>query len=177
MRASVCGYLSAGMFVPLKGMVLTIMRNKNISSALVLIAFGILYGILTANLPDRTLPNTPSPSFFPWIITSVVLILSMWLLVRGIRQPKTDGDPVDVARLRVAACAMVSFLGYVVAMPFLGFVLATVPFFVVMMLLYGEKRPLWVGGGAIGTTVFLYVVFRHGFGVFLPQGLLRGIVT
>lgn len=153
------------------------MRNKNISSAIVLIAFGIIYGFLTANLPDRSLPNTPSPSFFPCIITVNILVLSAWLLIRGLRQPKTERVPVDAKKIRVAVFAMASFAVYLAAMPMLGFVLATLPFFAVMMVLYGEKRPLWISSGAIGVTAILYMIFRHGFGVFLPQGLLRGIVT
>ncbi|MEM7462123.1 MAG: tripartite tricarboxylate transporter TctB family protein [Pseudomonadota bacterium] len=153
------------------------MRNKNISAAIVLIIFGIFYGFLTANLPDRSLPNTPSPAFFPWIITGVILVLSVWLLVRGLRQPKAESEPIDMAKLRLAATAMVFFLLYLVIMPVLGFVLATLPFFAAMMVLYGEKRPIWIGSGAVGVTAVLYIVFRHGFGVFLPQGLLRGIIT
>jgi len=58
-----------------------------------------------------------------------------------------------------------------------GFILATAPFFAVMMVLFGERRPIWVGGGAVCTTVLLYALFRYGFGVFLPRGLLAGIVT
>ncbi len=153
------------------------MRNKNIIAAIVLIAFGVFYGFLTANLPDRSLPNTPSPAFFPWIITAVILVLSVWLLVRGMRQPKVESEPIDVAKLKLAAAAMVFFLLYLAVMPILGFVLATLPFFAAMMVLYGEKRPIWIGSGAIGVTAVLYIVFRHGFGVFLPQGLLRGIIT
>jgi len=153
------------------------MRNKNISAAIVLILFGILYGFLTANLPARSLPNTPSPAFFPWIITVIILVLSVWLLLRGLRQPSVASEPIDAAKLRLAATAMMLFLLYLVAMPVLGFVLATCPFFAAMMMLYGEKRPIWIGTGAIGFTAVLYIIFRHGFNVFLPPGLLRGIIA
>lgn len=86
-------------------------------------------------------------------------------------------EPIDSAKLKLAATAMVLFLLYLVVMPVLGFVLATCPFFAAMMMLYGEKRPLWVSIGAIGFTAVLYIIFRHGFNVFLPQGLLRGVIT
>jgi len=166
-----------GHFYPVYGYGSREMRNKNVSAAIVLILFGVFYGFLTANLPDRSLPNTPSPAFFPWIITLVILGLSVWLLLRGLRQPGVESEPIEAAKLRLAAAAMVLFLLYLVAMPVLGFVLATLPFFAAMMMLYGERRPIWIGTGAIGFTVGLYIVFRHGFNVFLPQGLLRGIIT
>lgn len=152
------------------------MRNKNISAAIVLLIFGIGYGVLTANLPDRSLPNTPSPAFFPWIITAIILLLSVWLLVRGLRQPRMESEPMDTPTLRLAVSAMVFFVLYVALMPVLGFVLATIPFFTVMMMLYGERRPLWIVSGTVGFTAALYIIFRHGFSVFLPPGLLRGII-
>ena len=138
------------------------MRRKNTIAATVLIAVAIAYGVLTAYLPVRTLPNTPDPSFFPWINTVIILALSVLLLVGSLWQslPEKFGVPMAITRSK----------------PSLGFVLATVPFFAVMMVLFGENRPLWIGGGTIGATGVLYMLFRHGFGVFLPRGLLAGII-
>lgn len=153
------------------------MRQKNIIAAVVLIACAILYGVLTAKLPVRSLPNTPDPSFFPWINTVIILTLSVWLLARGLKQPATERAPDETGQRRRAAWALGAFVAYVAIMPSLGFILATAPFFAVMMVLFGERRPLWVGGGAVCATVLLYVLFRHGFGVFLPRGLLAGIVA
>ena len=157
------------------------MRRKNIIAAVVLIACAILYGVLTANLPTRTLPKTPDPSFFPWINTVIILALSVWLLVQALRQPAPAPAPAPTptrtGRNRRAVWALAAFIGYLAVMPGLGFILATAPFFAVMMVLFGERRPMWVGGGAVGTTVLLYALFRYGFGVILPRGLLAGIVA
>ena len=153
------------------------MRRKNIIAAVVLIACAILYGVLTANLPTRTLPHTPDPSFFPWINTVIILVLSVWLLVWELRRPAPEPTPTGTGRNRRAVWALAAFVGYLAVMPGLGFILATAPFFAVMMVLFGERRPMWVGGGAVGTTVLLYALFRYGFGVILPRGLLAGIVA
>ena len=153
------------------------MRRKNIIAAVVLIVCAILYGVLTANLPTRTLPNTPDPSFFPWINTAIILVLSVWLLVRDLRRPAPRPTPTGTGQNRRAVWALAAFVGYLAVMPGLGFILATAPFFAVMMVLFGERRPIWVGGGAVGTTVLLYALFRYGFGVILPRGLLAGIVA
>ncbi len=153
------------------------MRRKNIIAAVVLIACAILYGVMTANLPVRTLPNTPDPSFFPWINTVIILVLSVWLLVRGLKQPAMERTPNVTGRFGRAVWALGVFVTYVAVMPSLGFILATVPFFAVMMVLFGERRPIWVGSGAICATLLLYALFRYGFGVFLPRGLLAGIVA
>ena len=153
------------------------MRQKNIIAALVLICFGLLYAVLTALLPDRSLPNTPGPSFFPWISTALILALSAWLLMHGLRQPRESAEPRHSMSRRSTVIVLAAFVAYLVAMPALGFVLATLPFFAVMMVQFGERRPLWVGVGAVCVTALLYMVFRHGFGVFLPQGILRGILA
>ena len=153
------------------------MRQKNITAALVLIAFGVFYGVLTAYLPDRSLPNTPGPAFFPWISTSLILVLSLWLLIRGLRQTSEETVPLDPSLRRNTVFVLAAFVVYLAAMPLLGFVLAPAPFFAAMMVLFGERRPFWVACGAAGATALLYILFRHGFSVLLPQGLLRGIVA
>ncbi len=153
------------------------MRRRNIIAAAVLIACAVLYGALTAQLPTRTLPNTPDPSFFPWINTAIIIALSVLLLVRALWWPAPERTSIGTGQHQRAAWALAAFVAYLAALPGLGFILATAPFFAVMMALFGERRPVWVGGGAVGATVLLYVLFRHGFGVFLPRGLLAGIVT
>jgi putative tricarboxylic transport membrane protein len=153
------------------------MRRKNIIAAIVLIVFATIYGGLTAYLPVRTLPHTPDPSFFPWINTAIILALSVGLLVQGLRLPASGPSQGGGGRQRRAVWTLGAFVIYLAAMPGLGFVLATIPFFAVMMVLFGERRPVRVGAGAVCATIFLYVLFRHGFGIFLPRGLLAGIVA
>jgi putative tricarboxylic transport membrane protein len=151
------------------------MRRRNVIAAIVLIALSVGYGVLTAYLPERSLPNTPGPPFFPWINTVILMTLSLALLASGLfggdaRVATTDRG----ARLRGAA-VLGSFFGYLLVLPGLGFVLATIPFFALMMALFGERRPLPVAAGAIGITLVLYILFRYGFSVFLPSGLLGGL--
>jgi hypothetical protein len=153
------------------------MRRKNSIAAIVLIVFAASYGVLTAGLPVRTLPNTPDPSFFPWINMAIMLILSVWLLVHSLRRPKETALDTDTAERNLIITAMGVFVVYLAAMPTLGFILATLPFFAAMMVLFGERRPIYVGTGTIAVTAALYLLFRHGFGVFLPRGLLAGIVA
>ena len=153
------------------------MRRKNSIAAIVLIVFAASYGVLTAGLPVRTLPNTPDPSFFPWINMATILILSVWLLVRSLRRPKETALDTDTPERNRIITAMGVFVIYLATMPTLGFILATLPFFAAMMVLFGERRPIYVGTGTIAVTAALYLLFRHGFGVFLPRGLLTGIVA
>ncbi|MEP4378149.1 MAG: tripartite tricarboxylate transporter TctB family protein [Alphaproteobacteria bacterium] len=151
------------------------MRRRNILAALVLLALGVGYGVFTSQLPVRSLPDTPGPPFFPWINTVVILALSAALLVQGL--VGTGGPaPAQVQGRWRAGWALGVFVVYLAILPGLGFILATAPFFAALMLLFGETRTLRVAAGAIIATALLYFLFRHGFNVFLPTGVLKGIV-
>jgi putative tricarboxylic transport membrane protein len=153
------------------------MRHRNIIAALVLLALGVGYGIFTSQLPVRSLPDTPGPPFFPWINTIVILALSATLLIQGLMQGQADEPvPPPAAGRQRAIWALGVFVVYLAILPGFGFILATAPFFAALMVLFGEVRPLRVAAGAIIATGLLYLLFRHGFSVFLPTGLLKGTV-
>lgn len=158
------------------------MRRRNTVAAVVLIVCDLIYGYLTWGLPDRSLPNTPGPAFFPWVVMVVVLALSAALLIqalameRGEAVPTSDEAATARDNRRPALLVLGAFLAYIALLPTLGFILATVPFFAALMVLFGERRPLLVIAASLAMTAILYGVFRHGFGIFLPRGLLQGIV-
>jgi putative tricarboxylic transport membrane protein len=156
------------------------MRRRNIAAAVGLIVCGLVYGYLAWGLPVRSLPNTPGPSFFPLVVTVVILALSTALLIQALAMerdpPASQGDGA-ASHGRMAGLLLVVILTYIVLLPVLGFILATIPFFAILMVLFGERRPFLVAVGALAMTAVLYGLFRHGFGVFLPRGLLAGIVA
>ena len=152
------------------------MKRRNIAAACVLLAVAVGYGYQTALLPARTLPNTPDPSFFPWINTIMLGVLSVALLIQAVLRPNDEG----VMGAQQASVPVITALGlillYVVAMPFLGFVLSSVPFFALFMVLHNERRKLWLLIGAVGIPIFLFNLFKHLFGVPLPRGIFLGLL-
>jgi len=153
------------------------MRNKNVVAALILIALGGVYGYLTAGLPKRSLPDTPDPSFFPWIITACLLILSLALLVQGMKANRGARPDVDTAGgLRAPTVFLTLFVAYVAALPFTGFVIASVPFFAALMWLYGERRRGWIVAVSVMLPVILVLVFRNALHIPLPTGALAGLL-
>ncbi len=152
------------------------MHRRNIIAAIVLIVVGLGYGYMTVHLPVRTLPNTPDPSFFPWLNTVLLLALSVALLIQGVVRAKPEGpSAVGVGAGRAWAALSLYFV-YLLLLPPLGFVLASAPFFAALMALYGERRPVWLAAGAIGVTTLLFVLFRYVFSVLLPRGLLESVI-
>lgn len=149
------------------------MAHKNIAAAIGLLAFTGWYAVLTTGLPDRDImPNTPGPSFFPWLITAALSALSIALLVQGFtRLKRADGAVAGQRDLKTPILALASFAIYLAALPYFGFVPASVIFFAALMWLYGARNPLMIAAGAIAGPLILFVLFRYGFNIILPRGL------
>lgn len=147
------------------------MALRNIVTALALLALAMAYGYLAMRLPERDLPNIPGPAFFPILIAVVLAGLSLALLWQGVREwrraaPRLEMNGID----RKAAMMLGVFAVYLLALPLAGFLIASIPFAAMLIRLYGGHNRLLVVAVSIGLPVFLFVLFREGFGILLPTG-------
>jgi hypothetical protein len=149
------------------------MAHKNIAAAIGLLAFTGWYAVMTTGLPERdVMPNTPGPSFFPWLISAAIAALSIALLVQGIAGLKrANGAATEPYDVKTPVLALASFVIYLGALPYLGFVPASVLFFAALMWLYGARNPAIIAAGAVLGPLILFVLFRYGFNIILPRGL------
>lgn len=149
------------------------MGTRNLIAALGLIALAVWYGVLTADLPERAIPDTPGPSFVPWIIAGSLAILSSALLAQGLRMARRSDTLVAPGRaVLLGVAALAAFVIYLALLPLLGFLVASIPFFAVLMALYGERRLVWLAAGSVACPVILFFLFRHLFQIPMPRGLL-----
>ena len=148
------------------------MRQRDALAAVVLLAIGTGYAILTYQLPVRTLKNSTQPSFFPWIIVVCLLILAGALLVQSFQRRSADGqDPPAIFSTAVLVWIGV-FGAYLIVLPFLGFFVANIFVFAALMLLYGERSPIKIVLGSMITTPVIFFLFREVFQIRLPAGVL-----
>lgn len=149
------------------------MAWRNIIAALGLIAFGAVYAVLAAGLPERSLPNTPGPSFFPLLIIAFVVALSVALLLSGVLALRLERGPhFRPVTLERSHLAIACFVIYLALLPFAGFVLASIVFFAALMVLYGARNHIVTAITSVAVPVVLFVIFRYGFKIVLPRGLL-----
>ncbi len=149
------------------------MGRRNVIAALVLLALGAAYAVLTVGLPSRTIPNTPGPSFFPWAVTGSLFVLALGLLVQGVRHwPNGTASETQENGAARRFAGLAWFAIYLAALPSLGFLVATIPFFAGLMVLYGGARATWLAIASVAMPVFLYYAFRNGFQILLPRGVL-----
>ncbi len=147
------------------------MARRDLIAALVLLGFTAGFGLLTLRLPDRGLPNTPGPAFFPGLITLALGILTIALLVRSLRGIAVEPAVLPGAVATRGWIAIGAFVVYLIVMPALGFLFASVPFFAVLTWVYGERRLAVVTLTSIAVPVALLVIFRSGFQILLPSGI------
>lgn len=149
------------------------MRSKNIYAALAFIVFGLWYGYLTSQLPERTLPDSPGISFFPWILTICLLVLSGGLLFQGLRSGSTAPSLDSFAKtLKRPAAGLALMAAYIAILPYLGFLIATPPLFGGLMWAVGERRLSWIIPFSVAIPFFLYFIFKNIFQVYLPTAAI-----
>jgi cell division protein FtsW (lipid II flippase) len=125
---------------------------------------------MATQLPERSLPNIPGPSFFPYLITILLLALSLGLLVQGIRGFRREPLDLNMPERAPAIMALLLFAAYPVALPRLGFLLASIPFAGGMIWLYGGRNKLFLAAAAVGLPLFLSLLFREVLRIPLPHG-------
>ena len=154
------------------------LRQKNIVAALILIAIGLVYAYLTSNLPDRrAMANMPGADFFPNVVLVVFMVLAVSLLIQGLSMPREQAAANDDALPAggVIAKTLVLFIVFTAVLPFLGFLLAGIPFIFTLMWMYGERRALRLAAGSILIPTFFFYLFREVFQILLPQGPLPAL--
>jgi len=153
------------------GPLLTSITRRDAIAGAILLVIGVVYGLLTASLPNRSLPNTPGPAFFPWLITVGLIVLSVALLVQSVVR---GDDSRQATSDRLASrwlLALTLFFVYLILLPYAGFLAASVPFFAGLMWLYGERNRLVLALASIAIPVGLFYIFRLGFQILLPAGV------
>ena len=119
------------------------------------------------------------PGFYPRIVLGITAVLGLALLASDLLRRGGRAAP-QAARLntRLVALLFGVFALYVIALPLLGFRVATFVFVLgATFLLEPPRRPgLWVRGLLLAalTTVATYYVFEHYLAVLLPRGTWTG---
>ena len=148
------------------------LARRNAVVGVVLLTLGIVYGLLTASLPNRSLPDIPGPSFFPWLITGAFVVLSGALLISAFIGSDNDStEPIVDSNTKLRMFALIWIVVYFSVLPYAGFLVASAPFFAGMMWFYGERNRTVILLSAVLIPGGLFYVFRYGFQILLPTGV------
>jgi len=149
------------------------MGKKEIFLSIIFIVISITIYILTYQFPQQTVAL--SPKVFPRFVSTCLFILSITLLIQGIAGVKKNSERKKtklilnkIFILRLLLMILLAFF-YTRILSLTGYIIATPPFVAGAMLLFNEKRWIWIIAVSIITTVLLYVLFRIIFRVPLPR--------
>ena len=150
------------------------MKKVNVILSALLIGFGIFYAYLTANLPDRNLPNTLGSDFMPWVLVGCLLLLSLLLLIKTVfgGSPEQFDFSISPKEGFGVIFLTVCVFAYVKLMILIGFVLATPIFLALLMLITGSRKWKEIVIVSIFATFSIYLLFQKIFQVILPRGEL-----
>ena len=150
------------------------MKKVNVILSALLIGFGIFYAYLTANLPDRNLPNTLGSDFMPWVLVGCLLLLSLLLLIKTVfgDSPEQFDFSISPKEGFGVIFLTVCVFAYVKFMILIGFVLATPVFLALLMLITGSRKWKEIVMVSIFATFSIYLLFQKIFQVILPRGEL-----
>ncbi|WP_328994061.1 tripartite tricarboxylate transporter TctB family protein [Kribbella sp. NBC_01245] len=146
-------------------------RLVRIIAAIVLVVLSVtfLVGVFDIRSPKGLDPA--GPRFFPLIVTSAWVLLSLGYLVEGLRSPRgarTDHgrtwfEPVAIAVLLVLYAFLVVPLGYIIATLLLFFGAARV---------LGSRNTWRDAIVAVVLSVLVYIAFTQFLDISLPEGVL-----
>ena len=153
------------------------MRKRNLISSVILLLLCIGYGYVTANLATRDIENTTQPSFFPWVITICLGLLSTMLLIQSIfskieYQVKATSQGFSYR----AVLALTLSIFYLILLPELGFLVANFLLVAGLMYLYGERRIFRTLLESVAITLCIFYLFREVFQIRLPAGIIGSFV-
>lgn len=156
---------------------MTRLRNDLISGLILLVfALALHLFIIPAQVePMNEGPIALSPGLFCHITAFLLLILSLCLVLSGLKDGQTP-DTRDRAQFiytasRGAGAMLLSVL-YILAMETLGYFASTIVFMSVFLWFAGVRS--WKGGAVFLAAVlsFIYLLFVKALKVILPAGLM-----
>lgn len=150
------------------------MKKANIIIAGILIVFCLFFGVLTARLPDRNLPNTLGIDFMPWVLVIILFCLCVMLLITNILGKSLESKDAVITLREVFGVLFLTLIvyGYVRAMSVFGFLIITPVFIAVLMFFTGSRKWKELVAVSVLSTIGIYFFFQKIFQVQLPGGFL-----
>ena len=110
-----------------------------------------------------------SPYLFPLIISFFLLILSISIIMQGLKDEseKKEKSKIDIMSLLIFGLVCILYL---LVFNFLGFVLSTIILLVLLMMLLGERRWWFILLVSVISSLVIYLLFAKYLSVMLPKG-------
>lgn len=151
------------------------MRKCNLAIVAVCVVLASYTLWQTMNFQHTIVGDDPTgPAFFPQLMACLLLALAAILTVETFttRRRTEAAAPASGSGFAVMPLlGMAALAGYILLLEPLGFIIATVPLLLALLLFCGVRRPLILLCYPAICSIIMYYVFRKLLLVYLPEGL------
>lgn len=152
-------------------------KNKDVILGIAILAFATIYFILTLKLPDTE--GVVDSRFVPLLLCvglTIIGIIQVWI---GIKKSDSTGVGEKIDKSTLLKTIALTII-YILLYKPIGFIVMTFVYLVLQISVltppYAEKNyPLYCII-AVFTSLGVYYLFYHVFSIFLPKGILYGII-
>lgn len=115
------------------------------------------------------------PLFFPYLMISIIFILSIILLFKSISFTKPNGEHQNQKFFNTTKdqnIFLLLFFAYLIALPIISYLPATIIYLLITMIYLGQSKiKKWIIiyiCSTLGMTAFVYYIFANVMSLFLP---------
>ena len=154
------------------------MKKANIVVGFLGILLGGYVIYTSSGFPENLSAVDPGSAYFPTLIGYFVIVLFLILIALSLMGKGADINEVlqITPGIKRAGLGIMLFAAYCVLFKPLGFILVTVVFSYICMLLLQNRKYIQMLIVSIATSVSIYYVFASLLGAKLPAGLLKAFL-
>lgn len=150
----------------------------NLVSSIITIAVGLTYIIMAFNFPDATVGRPMEPKIFPVILGIALTILGFALLVDELIKNSKNKESKEKETIKISfgnngkkiTITVVNAIIYTLLFNILGYVLSTIIFLEIELLIFGGLKS-WKVSTIVSVlfSVIAFLIFNTLLGLYLPK--------
>ncbi|AOE63063.1 tripartite tricarboxylate transporter TctB family protein [Pseudomonas corrugata] len=151
-------------------------KRNELIAGLAMLGAGVAYLVLTLNLPRRSFVDA---AFVPWLLAIALCLLGALQLWAWRKLPDQSAEPAEKTEqidYPTVFKSLALVLLYTALLEPVGFIVMTVLYlyaqFIVLTPAEQKVKHLLYAFIAVVSSVLIFYIFRHGFDLLLPVGLL-----
>lgn len=152
------------------------MKKANVITGVVFLALSIFAYMQAQKMVGKIMTDALGPGFWPKVLGLVMGVLSLALIVEGLFGKQAEGEKVPIAFGTEGFHRVLKLFAVLIVfgaiLYFLGIYVGILLMMPLCMWLHGERNKKILVGLAVGSCLFIYLVFGLALRVPLPMGLL-----
>lgn len=152
------------------------MKKANLITGVVFLALSIFAYMQAQKMVGKIMTDALGPGFWPKVLGLVMGVLSLALIVEGLFGKQAEGEKAPIAFGTEGFHRVLKLFAVLIVfgaiLYFLGIYVGILFMMPLCMWLHGERNKKILVGLAVGSCLFIYLVFGLALRVPLPMGLL-----